>query len=810
MPSVKQANLSAKPKYADDEYVHVENEFEQVQKFLSMYISYRDKLAAMHLYKEMYNNALDECVNVHSPGNKIEVFFDEDTGMITVSDNGRGIPHDLLLTVCTKKHTTTKEGRKFNVESAGENGVGLKVTCALSDICRVTSYRGMESKTIVVTDGHDINEGPIVKLKKPRTGLTVEFKPSEKYLGKFVLSIDDLCEWLRCMSYICPSGIQTVFMGKKRKSNTIIKRVYEAQGLAADVKYLSPNMEFQPIQVGFDQSDADTPEHEFMVDMAFTYDLTLDGEAIDSYCNYVHTIENGTHVNGCESAICSYFVKEGQKLDPNNKYPIAFEDCKKGLVLVVNCRAVQPHFSGQVKERVGNPNIQSDTRKQMIKAMENYFIHNPSTLKKIVDYLRKMARIRLTAHSMKGLETKKAQTWADERAIPNFIGLADRNSKGYKELFICEGLSGGKHVGAMVDHRYQAVYYMRGVLTNAFDMPTDRAMKSDVLRDLIKVLGCGIGKDFNMANLRWDRIIILTDSDVDGNNITSLICAFFAKHLPEVITEGRLFKSIPPLYLLKENQKLNAFKGKTYIFNKREYNELYAKAVSENVDVSLLENLSQKPDGKQAIKLSKKDIFNFMMDNQRYLYHLSAATKNAGAPVKIVEAVCWEWIQAKGDEKKFKKLIESDFPEMKYDMKEHSLTGAFNKQHTTIIVDGVFLHMARKFIGVLQQNDRFIVGYKNQSTGSQYLVGTIGEFLTAMSGRFTPDFKQRFKGLGEMDGELLFISTLNPAVRKLYKITMFDVEQALRQLDILHGKNNADARKAMIANDAYTIEDIDN
>ena len=789
----------------DDEYVYYENEYEQVRKFIGMYISYRGSKAALHLFKEIFNNALDECVNENSPADHIDIYFDEETLRIIVEDNGRGIPFEKLREVCTKKHTTTKEGRKFNVESAGENGVGLKVTAALSDFYQVTSYRGNEYKTLTVINGKDITESKPMKSKKPKTGLRVEFVPSEEYLGKIHITADDLCEWLRCMSYICPEGITMKLVSKKKKSEVIVSRTYKAEGLAEDVKYLGNELEFNPITVSFDQISEEDPMREFAINMAFSYDLTMDNETIDSYCNYIHTIENGTHVDGCESALCSFFVKAAQKLDPKSKYPVTFEDCKKGLILVVNCRAARPNFSGQVKERVGNEYMQTDSRKQMQKALDTYFISNQATLKRIIDYLRKMAKIRLASHSMKGLDAKKTQTWADEREVPTYIGLSDRNTKGYTELFICEGDSAGRHVANMVDHRYQAVYLLRGVIPNAFGMTTEKAMKNDVLRNLVKILGCGIGKDFNISNLRFHKIIILSDEDIDGHNITSLLCAFFAVHLPQIIVEERLYKAVPPLYLLKDNNKNSFIKGNKYIFDKHQYNDIYDKAVADNVDMILL------PDSGEEIHLSKKEAYGWMRTNLQYLYYLENMVKKSAAPLYIVEVVCWMYLTSEGNEKKFKKLIEKAFPECKFDIQEHSLRGAYNKEDITLIVDNIFLKNATRLFDIMKENPSLMLRFKNRSSKTaEYTTLTTGQFLKVVSTKYSPDIDQRFKGLGEMDGELLFVSTLNPAIRKLYKITMHSAERAIMQISNLHGKENAEFRKQLVYDGQYTIEDIDN
>lgn len=789
----------------DDEYVYYKDEYDQVRKFIGMYISYRGTKAALHLFKEIFNNALDECVSKNSPADQIDIYFDESTLRIIIEDNGRGIPFEKLREVCTKKHTTTKEGRKFNVESAGENGVGLKVTAALSDYYQVTSYRGKEYKTLTVTKGKDIVESKPMKNKKEKTGLRVEFIPSEEYLGKIHLTADDICEWLRCMSYICPEGITMKLVSKRKKSDVILSRTYKSEGLAEDVRYLGNDLEFAPMTVGFDQISEEDPMREFAIQMSFSYDLTLDGETIDSYCNYVHTIENGTHVDGCESALCSFFVKTAQKLDPKSKYPVTFEDCKKGLILVVNCKAARPNFSGQVKERVGNEYMQTDSRKQMQKALDTYFVSNQATLKKIIDYLRKMAKIRLASHSMKGLDGKKTQTWADEREVPTYIGLSDRNTKGYTELFICEGDSAGRHVANMVDHRYQAVYLLRGVIPNAFGVSTEKAMKNDVLRNLVKILGCGIGKDFNISNLRFDKIIILSDEDIDGHNITSLLCAFFAIHLPQIIIEERLYKAVPPLYLLKDNKKNSFIKGNKYIFDKHQYNDIYDRAVADNVEITLL------PDKGEPIPLSKKEAYGWMRTNLQYLYYLENMVKKSAAPLYIVEVVCWEYLASEGDSKKFKKLIEKVFPECKFDIAEHSLRGAYNKEDITLIVDNIFLKNAERLLEIMRENPSLIVQFKNRSNKeSDPMKVTVGQFLSIVSSKYSPDIDQRFKGLGEMDGELLFVSTLNPAIRKLYKITMHSADRAIEQISNLHGKENADFRKNLVYQGRYTIEDIDN
>lgn len=503
--------VSGADKFKDDEYVQLQNEFEQIQQCIGMYISYTGKKAALHLFKEIFNNALDECVNKNSPANRVEVYFDEDTQEIIISDNGRGIPFDLMKTVCTKKHTSTKFGRKFNVESAGENGVGLKVTAALSTYFMMVSYRGNESKTLEFVEG-SLKEYPIKKEKKTRFGTMLKFTPSEKYLGKCDLDADDICDWLQSMSYICPVGIDMKLVAQKKKSDTIISREYTHVGLSADVLNMADSLEFTPINLsGVAKLNPEDEEMTMMLDASFGYDKSIDEETIDSYCNYVHTVENGTHVDACDAAICAFFTREAKRMDANAKYEVLYEDCKKGLILAVNCRATEPQFSGQTKEKVTNQKIRSEGRKIIIGALEKYFLENQALLKKIIEYLRKIARIRIEAHSIKGIDVKKPTNWMEETDIPGYFRIEDPNYKGYKELIITEGVSAGGAVLNVRNPKYQAVFRLLGVVENTLGIPLQKAMKNQTMRGLVKVLGCGIGSDFDINNLRWNKIIIMTD-----------------------------------------------------------------------------------------------------------------------------------------------------------------------------------------------------------------------------------------------------------------------------------------------------------
>lgn len=792
--------------FKDDETIYTDDEYEQIRNSIGMYISYHGVKAARHLFKEIFNNALDECVNPESPADKVEVYFNETTKEIVISDNGRGLKFDDMYGFITKKHFSTKIGRTLKVDTAGENGVGLKITAALSDKFIATSYRGMESKTVQVIDGKAV-EGPIKKEKKFRTGLVVDFIPSEKYLcetreDKLDLKVEDLDEWLRQMSYIIPKGIKMKLVGEKRGSDLAILRNYSRQGLPADVAFLSQVPEFEPVYIN---AKSDEESTEFFLECAFTYDRTIDNDLIDSYCNYIHTIENGTHVDACESAICAFLTKEAKRLDPNHKYPILYEDCRKGLVLAVNCTARAPQLSGQTKEKVTSEVIRSDGRKAISEALSQYFIENQASLRAIIKYLRDIAKIRMEANKIKGIDTKRTSNWVEDGEIPEYYPLANRNSKGYKELFLTEGDSAAAAIEEVRDRTHQAIFRLLGVVENTYEVPLHKAMKNKTLQNLVKVLGCGIGPNFNIANLKWDKIIIFTDADTDGSYITSLLCTFFATHMPDIILEERLYKAVPPLYLLKATKGKNYYKNIEVLYDKREYYNLFNHIVADNMDLlHVYENGATR-------QMTKKDKLNWMEMNINYLFHLNNLARRTATPPEIVEKICWNILLSNGSEKRFKTLIEKEFPEMTYSMQDQNLLGSYHEQYVSIIIDALFMKIAQKFIKLLAKNESFKMGMRNiNEKDSEYELSTIGGVLNAVNHQYGIDVDQRFKGVGEVEGPLLFRTTINPKLRKLYKLTVSDIPTALETVELLHGRRTTEERKDLLYAREYTLEDIDN
>lgn len=799
----------------DDVYVEIDNEFEQIRTSLGMYISKLGTEGALHLVKEITNNEFDEAVNPMALNTEFTVIFDEIEQSYSTIDKSRGIPFDKMVGVCMKKHTSTKFTRDDEKmkDQAGRNGVGLVVTAACSTYFSMTSYRGNESKTIEIIDG-ELKEHKPVKLKKEQHGLAVKFIPSEKYLkGEVNMQSHQIGDYLRKMSYIMRNDIKIDYyefakdMNKKdyEKGTPSSHIKYKRQGLSENVKYLSQNLEFTPVEIASITEDFD-------LEVAFSYDKTIDETIVNSYCNYINTTEGGYHETVAQRAICDFFCREAKKLDPNAKYEVTFEDCKKGLIYCVNCRHKDPAFEGQHKSRVSNEDVLKEGKKGLTNELYKYFNANNALLRRIIAYLRTISKVRLEAHKIKGVTTKKQTTFIDDSVIPMYYPLANRNYSGYKELIIAEGDSAAVAIDSARNSMHQAVFGVMGVVSNVHGMTVVQVMtKCKVFANLVEVLGCGIGKDFDITKLKYDKIIIEADADTDGSNITSLVLLFFVLFLPELILQGKVYKSLPPLLVLNEKSVRRWYKGSVYLYSREDYYDVINKIISSNSEIAI------KPDmhSKNVIPLGTKNYMKWLKMNAEYTTELNRLQARAASNPLIIEFVCYAKLVCgtDKDECQFKDMIEEKFPEIDYDIATQTLRGSLHGESITLIADGIFWKAARKFMRILAENESIFILVKNKNDSTdRYNEYTIGEFLYEMENTYTIKIQQRYKGIGEMDAEVIFATTLNPKIRRLIRFNMDNAKETIEIFNLLHAKTAEmrQQRRDLLDNSEINYMDLDN
>lgn len=377
-------------------------------------------------------------------------------------------------------------------------------------------------------------------------------------------------------------------------------------------------------------------------------------------------------------------------------------------------------------------------------SLYKYFNNNNALLRKIIAYLRTIAKIRLTAHKIKGIQPKKQTTFLDDTAIPMWYPLANRNYNGYSEIIIAEGDSAAVAVDNARNSTYQAIFGVMGVVSNTHGMNATEVISScKVFSNLVNILGCGIGKDFDISKLRYNKIIIETDADADGSNITSLLLLFFALYLPELILQGKVYKALPPLLKLDEKSVRKWYKGSLYLFSKEEYYDVINTIISDNVELAIPEHGNKK----NVNPLKKKDARKWLKMNSEYTSELSRLEARTACDPSILEAVCYAKLST-SNKSEFKKMIEREYPEMTFDTHDDIFSGSNNGESVTLIIDSIFWRAAKKFMHVLEKNDSLWIYAKNRNSDSdKFKLYTIGEFLFLMEKTYNVRINQRFKGL---------------------------------------------------------------
>ena len=809
----------------DDKYTYIDSEMDQIRFAKGMYIGAGEFQGAMHLLNEIVANSIDECSNPSSPGNTIWVTFIEKECKFIVEDNGRGIPIDILYDVISKKHYSTKFGREFNKYSGGQNGVGTTIAAALSDLYFVRTTRDGQCREIYMANDK-ICDGGIKKAKPDKHGLYTEFVPSQKYLGKFAIKVEDVDDYLRRLSYVMPKGVKIKYLSINKRGKEAAKTI-TYQGIAEDVNYLGQNLEFAPIVIEVPEVtiEAENGDDEFFTMLfAFSYDRTVDDPIIDSYCNYLHTKEGGTHEQAALQSISTYFTRQAKLLDPNAKYEVTTDDCKKGLVLAVNCSHSNPSFEGQHKSKVDQRDIIQYGKKPALEALGKYFETNNSLLRRIIQYLRQIAKIRQEAHKIKSVTLKKPSTFLDDAELKVFRNISDRNYTGYKELILSEGVSAIAAVDSARNVKCQGMFAITGVVSNTLNMPLDKVMQIPTYAALVKVLGCDIGPKFDLNKLKWNAIVVGTDADPDGNFIASLLCVFFATHMPEIINHGLLYRIEGPLYRINEKTAKKYNQSVDYVFSKKDYYKIFHKIVAENLKVAMVlpKTKTQMIKGSgEMTELNRKDLIKVMDATIGYLPELRTLEKRSACPADILEYICYfleASKSAKNPMQEFEDLLSKKFPELHYDSQYESIMGAVDGTNITLIIDNIFMNMAKRFMQMIRQLPTFYVLVKNRNakdtdpTSDDWELMTFGHFMEMVDRAYSGIIEQRYKGLGESDASMIFPSMMNPKTRKMVRITMDDIEKAKKTIELLHGDSEAmrDARRRLLHDADITLEDIDN
>lgn len=795
----------------DDKFEKAENDIEKIQTKPSQYIGPLGSMGALHISKECVNNAIDECINKYSNGNHIEILLDENTNTLTVKDNGRGMPFNIMEDACTILQSSTKFTREGGGgTSAGENGCGIKATNALSDLFQIISVRESKKATLTFNRGKKQGELEITKADKKEHGTTFIFTPSEIFLGKnCIIKSHELYDWINKIHYICPKDITMDLIiyprGKeniqsytfKNKDNGLVDYLLEnnkTKEKTSSVVSFKTSMNIEEIITRKKDSeegkigDTYNVNRILALDVAFIYTDDNVLPFTDSFCNFVNTTENGVHYDACKKAITDYLVKETTKTinaRDSKSLTITPKDVENNLSLVINLNTdLNPQFVAQIKNRVGNGELFAPIRTLCKKALTEYFDKNPNILKSVTSCVKLNAKVRLAGQLAKTHVIKEDKDVLGKFKIKNLIPA--NNKSGYLEIVLVEGDSAGNEA-ARYDNNHQAIFKFRGYPPNGFGKTLPWVMSKNELKYLVMSLGCNIGPKFNMKNLIYDKIIVMTDSDSDGYGISNYIFGFFYYHLKDIIKAGKLYKVISPLY------KLQGKNSKDIIFvrNKMEYVEKFEENVSEHITLF---------DDKR--KLTREELREFLFINRNYLDILRKLERHLQVHRDLIEFLLM-YLGEKNMEKKLRKK----FPEMS--ITDNILVGVYEGRYQLLVIDDIFMeNMKLLFKLKKENNNKLVYNALDDTTGKTYLDITVGQFLY-MCEKYQPKVITRYKGLGEMKAEELRETTFNPNNRELIRMTIQDTKDEFDKLDTIVG-DNLEARKKLYQSIDVDLDLLDN
>ncbi len=570
-----------KENHYDASDIQVLEGLEAVRKRPGMYIGTTSSQGLHHLVWEIVDNAIDEALAGFC--DDIEVIINKDNS-VTVKDDGRGIPTGIhpktgistVETVYTVLHAGGKFGGGGYKVSGGLHGVGASVVNALSSWVEVKVYQDEKVYQIRFENGgHTVEPLHIIdKCSKDRTGTTVTFKPDpEIFKETTVFDYEILKVRVRELAFL-NKGLRIILIDDRDPLN--VKKdefVYEG-GISEYVKMLNENK---------------TPIHEQIIHlMGSSDDISIevalqynDGYTsnVYSFTNNIHTHEGGTHEDGVKRAltrIINNYAKNNKFLKDNDE-PLSGDDVREGLTMIISCKHPNPQFEGQTKTKLGNSEVRKIADDVFSEGFERFLLENPEDAKVIIEKAMTAARARVAAKRARELTRRKGAL----DAINQWGKLTDCTSKdaSISEIFIVEGDSAGGSAKGGRDPRTQAVLPLRGKILNVEKARLDRVLGNEEIRSMITAFGTGIGDEFDITKLRYHKIIIMTDADVDGEHIRILLLTLFYRFFKPIIEGGYVYAAQPPLYNIKH--------GKTtkYVLNEEERDEYISKLLEQNPNI---------------------------------------------------------------------------------------------------------------------------------------------------------------------------------------------------------------------------------
>ncbi len=557
---------------------------EAVRRRPGMYIGSTDQRGLHHLVYEIAYNSIDEAMAGYCT--RITVTINEDNS-VSVEDNGRGIPVDVhpttkksaLETVMTVLHAGAKFGGKTYQVSGGLHGVGSSVVNALADSLTVTVRRNGKQHQQSYKKG--IPQGPVEIVGDAEgTGTTTSFLADEEIFGQIDYNFNTISDRLREMAYL-NKGVEISLTDKRRDGEMTF---YFEGGITGFVRHLNRSRTVrhrQPIYISKQVNHT-------IVEVAMQYNDGFSDNTL-SFANCVNTIDGGTHLTGFRSALTRVFndYAHKNKLLKESDSNLVGDDTREGLTAVISVKLSEPQFEGQTKGKLGNIEIKSIVESVVAEELALYLEEHPEDAKKIIEKCITSAKAREAARKARDLIIRKSSL--ETGTLPGKLADCSEKDPSHCELYLVEGPSAGGSAKEGRNRRFQAILPLRGKILNVEKASPDKMLGHEEIRAIITALGSGIDDAMDLNRLRYHRVILMTDADVDGSHIRTLLLTFFFRHMPGLINEGHLFIAQPPLYSIKSG------KNKHWIYSDTEKEDMLTelKGSSRKTEVQRYKGLGE-------------------------------------------------------------------------------------------------------------------------------------------------------------------------------------------------------------------------
>jgi len=595
-----------------------------VRKRPSMYIGSTSSRGLHHLIYEVIDNSIDEAMAGFC--DNVLVVLNKDNS-VTVVDNGRGIPvkkverfnKPAVEIVLTKLHAGAKFGGEGYKVSGGLHGVGISVVNALSEKLSVEVRRDRHIYRQDYKRGEPVTN--LIKGEKSSThGTAITFYPDREIFEDIDYKFEILASRMKEMAFL-NKGLKITLVDKRGESEK--KEIYQYEGGIVDfVKYLCEKKDVLHKKVIYIKNEVD--DHEVEIAMQYT-----DGylESIFSFANNINTTEGGTHLSGFKGAITrtvNDYARSNNILKEKDEN-LSGEDIREGLTAIISVKLKDPQFEGQTKTKLGNSEMKGFVESTVNAKLSEFLGENPAIGKIIVNKCLEASRARAAAKKARDLTRKKSLL--ESGSLPGKLADCSINDPKYCELFLVEGDSAGGSAKQARDRRFQAILPLRGKILNVEKARLHRILSSEAIQAMVTATGSGVGEDFDIENARYHKVIIMTDADVDGAHIRTLILTFFYRYMPKLIEAGYVYIAQPPLFQIKNGKEIS------YVYSEKELENIKKKYEDKKINVQQYKGLGEmdpeqlwettmNPEARTLLKveiedaLIADDVFSTLMGNK--------------------------------------------------------------------------------------------------------------------------------------------------------------------------------------------------